>query len=226
MKIYRLLWLSAFLWVSITSSAQTSPNLLNGIPPQGSYDASGADTVNLMNGNLVLHIPIPVSTPQRGKLGIQYYLVVNAKTWAGQGDPNTLTGQWTPSSYCVTSQNGGPCGQTPLFVSTASFSMGRIYQKVWTDGQFPDYSVSAPEAFATWDGSGHSIGPNGMTNDGSGYQVISPEWTCTGGCDEPRDAVIIDRNGTQYSGSFLLDGPCSVDPGNGLPGSTQTTTMF
>jgi hypothetical protein len=78
---------------NISLVGQTQPNSSNGIPPQGSYDASSIDTVNLVNGNLTLHIPLPFDYPQRGKLGIKYYLIVNAKTWLAGGDPNTMTGQ-------------------------------------------------------------------------------------------------------------------------------------
>ncbi len=48
--------------------AQTAPNLENGWKPYGSYDGSHLDTVNLMNGNVMLHVPILPATPQRGSL--------------------------------------------------------------------------------------------------------------------------------------------------------------
>jgi len=38
-------------------SAQSAPNLENGFKPYGSYDGSSIDTVNLQNGNLMLHLP-------------------------------------------------------------------------------------------------------------------------------------------------------------------------
>jgi hypothetical protein len=38
--------------------AQTAPNLENGWKPFGSYDGTHLDTVNLLNGNLMLHAPI------------------------------------------------------------------------------------------------------------------------------------------------------------------------
>jgi hypothetical protein len=41
---------------------QTQANLSNGMPPQGSYDGSTVDTVNLVNGNLTLYIPLPFDT--------------------------------------------------------------------------------------------------------------------------------------------------------------------
>lgn len=217
------------LFFAVLSSAQTSPNLQNGMPPQGAYDGGSADTVNLMNGNLTLHIPLPVSTPQRGKLGIKYYLVVNAKTWQATGDPNTLTGQWKPTLVCTTvdAPTSGPCGQGPVFVSTASFGITRDYSEVFTDGVGTDYSVSTPRGIATWDGSSHGLVQNAATGtlmavDGSGYQLIISGSNALG---LPYNAVVIDREGTQYSGTFHHDqGTCVTDPGNGLPGFTRTTT--
>src|SRR5262249_32906237 len=198
---------------------QDQPNLMNGMPPQGSFDGSSVDTVNLVNGNLTLHIPLPFDYPQRGKLAIKYYLVINSKTWQAQGDPNTMTGQWWPSSACG-SPVSGACGQGPLFVSTASFSMTKIWQKVWTDGQFPDFSASVPDTLVTWDGSSHAIA--GTAYDTSGYSVQVSGADANG---VYTTATITDRNGTQYIGGFSsAGGDCIFDPGNGLPGWTQTTT--
>jgi hypothetical protein len=105
---------------------QTQPNQLNGMPPQGSYGGSNVDTINLMNGNLALHIPLPVEYPQRGKLAIKYYLVTNAKTWRAVtlGSGGSSQNQWLPTSDCSV---GGPCGQGPVFVSTASITKTRSY---------------------------------------------------------------------------------------------------
>src|SRR5713226_5551650 len=164
MKFGKLLAVVAVILAgSVLMLGQTQPNLLNGMPPLGSYDGSSVDTVNLMNGNLTLHIPLPFDYPQRGKLEIKYYLVLNSKTWKAYDTPSP--GQWQPTSGCGTGGGyTGPCGQGPVFVSTASFSMTRVWQKVWTDGQFPDYSASTPDTLVTWDGSVHSIG-----FDSSGY---------------------------------------------------------
>src|SRR5689334_2459841 len=138
MKSGKLALLFVMIVGSLALVAQTQPNLLNGMPPLGSYDGSNVDTVNLVNGNLTLHIPLPFDYPQRGNLGIKYYFVINSKTWQAQGDPSTMTGQWWPASACGTGTSG-PCGQDPLFASTASFGMTRVWTKVWPDGQFPTY---------------------------------------------------------------------------------------
>jgi hypothetical protein len=144
MKLIKTIALiSIIILATIVSPGQTQPNLLNGVPPQGSYDGSSADTVNLMNGNLVLHVPIPVSYPQRGKLAIRYYLAINSKSWqAIAGTP-----QWTTSSIAQ-----------PVFTSSASFAMSRTYTSVQPDGQLPILSVTRPEKLITWDGASHNLG--------------------------------------------------------------------
>ncbi len=226
MKSHKLtLAFAALLAHSIVLLGQDPPNLQNGIPPQGSFDGSSADTVNLMNGNLALHIPLPVVVPQRGKAAIKYYLVVNAKTWqavagnAGLGTQN----QWYPTSACTTQPPTatGPCGQGYVFVTTASFGMSRIYQSVFVEGQGTTYSVSAPDTVSTWDGASHPLFGASETMDTSGYQVQISGSNAQG---LPYSATIIDREGTQYIGNFMQDGStCSTDT-SGIPGNTTTTT--
>src|SRR5579872_2854401 len=227
MKSCKLLFFPALiLAVSISTFGQDPPNLQNGIPPQGSYAGTDADTVNLMNGNLTVHIPLPVSVPQRGKSGIKYYLVVNAKTWfaapgnAGVGSQN----QWLPATACSAQPPtaSGPCGQGTLLVSTASFAMTRIYQSVFTDGQGTSYSVSSPDTLVTWDGASHPLFGAPETMDTSRYQVQITGSNFNG---LPYNVTVTDPDGTQYIGNFVQDrSTCSTDPGNGLPGSTSTTT--
>ena len=63
--------------------SQGDPNIENGFKFYGSYDGTTMDTVNLMNGNLTLHIPLPFYFAQRGsKLDPRNYLVYNSKNWS------------------------------------------------------------------------------------------------------------------------------------------------
>src|SRR6185437_11568488 len=218
-------------FVATSCLAQSNLNLANGIPPQGSYGGSNVDTVNLLNGNVTLHIPLPVDVPQRGKLGIKYYLVVNAKSWSAAFDPTYQANQWSPSSVCTISTalppTSGPCGQGPVFVSTASLGMTRGFVTTSTDGSPTDYVVTDPTSIDTWDGSGHGLLTTStpgvyVANDTSGYRVQVSGNSGLGGT--PRDVLITDRNGTQYKGTFAHSQVnCVKDPGNGLPGSTSTT---
>ena len=67
MKPAKLLCLSVIIFVfGNLLLAQTGPNVENGWKPYGSYDGSHLDTVNLMNGNVMLHVPILPAYQQRG----------------------------------------------------------------------------------------------------------------------------------------------------------------
>src|SRR5438105_15752298 len=75
MKAARLAVVVAIiLGIAAWLHAQTSPNIEKGWKPYGSYDSSHLDTVNLMNVNLMLHLPIVPNAPQRGYLKISYSL--------------------------------------------------------------------------------------------------------------------------------------------------------
>jgi hypothetical protein len=58
--------LCALLLLSLPAFSQDPPNLENGYKSYGSYDGTNLDTVNLLNGNLTVHIPLPFYYPQRG----------------------------------------------------------------------------------------------------------------------------------------------------------------
>src|SRR5690242_13147174 len=80
--------LAIILFAGTSVFAQTQPNLENGYKAYGSYDGSNIDTVNLMNGNLMLHLPMPFSYPQRGgKLNLLNLLTISSKNWSVRCDP-------------------------------------------------------------------------------------------------------------------------------------------
>lgn len=89
MKSTRLKLLLAIILLAGSSVfGQTQPNLENGYKAYGSYDGSNIDTINTMNGNLMLHLPMPFSYPQRGgKLNLVNLLTVTSKNWSVQCDP-------------------------------------------------------------------------------------------------------------------------------------------
>src|SRR5207244_7521447 len=51
---------SLILAATTVAVAQTQPNLEHGFKHYGSYDFHGLDTVNIMNGNLMMHAPMPL----------------------------------------------------------------------------------------------------------------------------------------------------------------------
>ena len=77
--------LAIILVTSATAFGQTQPNLENGYKAYGSYDGSDIDTINTMNGNLILHLPMPFSYPQRGgKMNPLNLLTIGSKNWSVQ----------------------------------------------------------------------------------------------------------------------------------------------
>src|ERR1700686_1126053 len=84
-----LVVLAIILAGSISVVAQTAPNFENGFKPWGSYDGSHLDTVNLMNGNVMLHAPVVPNIPQRGALGLSNTLYASSKDWQVVCVPNS-----------------------------------------------------------------------------------------------------------------------------------------
>jgi hypothetical protein len=65
----------------VAASGQTQPNLENGFKPYGSYDGGSLDTVNIMNGNLMLHAPLlPSGSSKDGKRK-----TANGARWTSNG---------------------------------------------------------------------------------------------------------------------------------------------
>ena len=88
MKPVKLLQLSAIIFLfSNLLLAQSAPNLENGFKPYGSYDGSHLDTVNLMNGSLMLHAPLIPGAPQRGSLQTSINLYMSSNDWQKSCQP-------------------------------------------------------------------------------------------------------------------------------------------
>src|SRR5713101_6402650 len=98
---------------------QTQPNLENGFKPYGSYDGTHLDTVNLMNGNLQVHIPLPPSYPQRGgRIGRVFQFQSAAKGWTviTTGSAPNFGLAWAPLQRSLTSLS--PSLGSPSLVSS------------------------------------------------------------------------------------------------------------
>ncbi|HXN72920.1 MAG TPA: hypothetical protein VN861_10255 [Candidatus Acidoferrales bacterium] len=176
----RILCVALFFgFVSQAAFAQ-GPNAEIGFKFFGSYDGTAMDTVNLMNGNLTLHIPLPFYYAQRGaKLDPRYFLVANSKSWSVQtADPgNTGVIQfWT---YGVTEgQHFNPestYNGAYIATSMAGASLFRTYVSVGGTGGDPPPSASATlTALMSWDGASHPFvltAAGAATDDTTAYQV-------------------------------------------------------
>jgi YD repeat-containing protein len=67
--------------ISTTSNAQVTADIAQGQTPYGVYQMGDIDSVNAVNGNVSLRIPL-LSYPQRGKdLRMDFYIYSNDKQW-------------------------------------------------------------------------------------------------------------------------------------------------
>ncbi len=203
MKLAKLLCVSAFVCAfSNLILAQAAPNLENGFKNYGSYDGSHLDTVNVMNGNLMLHIPVLPAYAQRGEFAPQYSLYMTSKSWQIHCKPNPPNGQicwWDSNSPGVMLLSAEGIMVSRTLVKDFS-GTGQIFYT--TQG----YSVTGP------DGSVHQFAPvpgkplDAYSNytvfeslDTSGYHLVVSNPDANGVMN---NVMVIDRKGNQYPGVF------------------------
>jgi YD repeat-containing protein len=209
-----LLVLSALVTIA---SAQTSPNLENGWKPFGSYDGTHLDTVNLMNGNLMLHLPLVPDVPQRGAVPLGDVLFTTSKDW--QVVCATL-----PSGHMGCSWKHGA---TQFQVQpTVGVSVQRTINTVYVNG-----TLEAQSAFAyvlvTNDGATHQLQGVAGTADAYGVPTKYDTFDLTGYHLEmsnpdtngvPGTFTVIDRHGVQYQSDLFHQPYCGRFPqANNLP---------
>jgi RHS repeat-associated protein len=206
MKLAKLLCVSAFVCAfSNLILGQSAPNLENGFKNYGSYDGSHLDTVNVMNGNVMLHIPVLPALAQRGEFSPQYSLYVTSKSWQVHCKPDTSssTGQvcWWDSNnpgVMVISAEGLLARRTLV----QSFSGGGMISYT-----LQGYSVTGP------DGAVHQLvavpgrpvdsfyNPTVYESvDSSGYHLVISNPDVNGVMS---NVTVTDRKGIQYPGQFL-----------------------
>jgi len=218
--------LSLFLFsllLVIRADAQTQPNIENGFKAYGSYDVSKIDTVNLSNGGLTIHIPLPFSYPQRGgKLDDSYFLVSNSKHWQVQyfSNSNGINYYWDYGNgpYAKYTVPLGPylTGTFPLFLyrtlTTEVDSANSVSE--WDSGYY----------LQSWDGSVHQLFDTSAgarisfeSSDTSGYRLVGSNPDSYG---TSTTFVVTDRNGNIFQGNAFhpTTGPACTRTGNGLPG--------
>jgi RHS repeat-associated protein len=214
--------------------AQANPNLEDGYKFYGTYHGSNIDTINTMNGNLMLHIPMPFTYPQRGgKIAPENLLTISSKAWSVQCDPPPPNSGAPP---CYWSKGRGLAagmaniGSGVGFDHTLDMAVHRTYVS-----ESPDGGVVSVTAFGysltTADGGSHmmvstpgaALDANGdpisyETIDGTGYRLVLD----TTGSLGPA-AVVTDRHGNRFSMPTWKSN-CHTTFGNGLAGSTIIMT--
>jgi YD repeat-containing protein len=86
-----------------TATDQVTPANLQAGTPEGSYDLSGFENVNLFNGNLNFALPL-VHIGGRGSAGYTMTLALNTKTWHVRRTSQTVNGEETNVTYTPTIQ--------------------------------------------------------------------------------------------------------------------------
>src|SRR5882724_9652634 len=219
MKSAKLLQLFAIIFVfSNPLLAQTAPNLENGWKPYGSYDGTRLDTVNLMNGNLMLHAPVIPDLPQRGALSITNTLFVSSKDWqvacvANSGSPSGQTCSWQKGGAGVNIQRSPFLGVHRTVVKNGS-GTGTVTYSAY------GYTVSSADAAAhqltpvsgTEDPTGEATEFNSLDLTGYHVQLTNPD---VNGIFN--NVVVTDRRGNLYQGTFAAYSGCSHPVGNMLP---------
>ena len=222
--------LAIIVVTSASAFGQTQPNLENGYKAYGSYDGSNIDTINTMNGNLMLHLPMPFSYPQRGgKMNPLNVLTISSKNWSVQCSGLTNC-YWTLGRGGVgalVAEAGNGVG----FDHSMDLSVHRTAVKV-ADSFGVTYGTGA-YSLSTADGASHKFfpSPNAILDqngdplsydagDLSGYHL---ELSMADSVNFPGGGVLSDRHGDRYQISFF--GPCSKPvTDNNLAGSTTTVT--
>jgi YD repeat-containing protein len=198
--------------------AQTAPNLENGWKPYGSYDGSHLDTVNLMNGNLMLHAPLLPGIPQRGSLSLNAVLQANSKDWQVVCVPNT-----TGSENCSW-KNGGMRVRIQV---GPGITLHRTLDKQFTDSEGLTTYVAYGYSMTTMDGASHILHGEPGTEDSNGVPTKYDTIDLTGYHMEvvgPSDStgvnngvIITDRQGNQYQAGINTTAPCGRAQTNQLP---------
>jgi hypothetical protein len=217
MKAARLAVVIALVVIGSGSlTAQKAPDLENGFKNYGSYDGSHLDTVNLMNGNLILHAPLLPGYPQRGSLAVQPVLIFNSKTWqvicASMPGDGVACG-WYHGGTSITLQQ-----PTDLQIQR---TINVFFTGTSTSYTAQGYSLTGA------DGSTHQLMPTVTTNgvymeleslDTTGYHVVM---SGSDGSGVPNTATVSDRHGTQYIAVFDPPNACGQLPHNLTPPGTR-----
>jgi RHS repeat-associated protein len=179
-----LISVAVILAVSLPVQAQTDPNLENGFKPYGTYSGSNIDTINLENGNLMLHVRMPFAYPQRGKLQPSYFLGVSSKQWT--------VNNWCAPSVCYSWNPPFQRSVPPIPVLQGlgfdnSLDMVVMRTATWaTDAINPGLACCSSDSVTAV-----------VTADGASHKVAPVEWVTnsTGDSSYPATNVTVDVSG-------------------------------
>ena len=169
-----------------------------GMTPYASFQNGEIDSINLGNGNLVIHIPI-VSFPQRGgKLRLAFNFYDTNKNWYIYN--NGHVANWT---FVASALPGG------AYVSPDQGMRLKYSTLKWQDGNGQNWTIKLANAI-TADGASHEIlfpDPRPMPGKNSGW---SSDATGIYSGDN-----LFDNAGNEYTASTTTNGPGNVIDSNG-----------
>ncbi|HEV3038047.1 MAG TPA: RHS repeat-associated core domain-containing protein [Candidatus Angelobacter sp.] len=194
---------------AVPAFPQTQPNVEKGFKPYGSFEGGNLDSVNLQNGNVVLHVPMPFSYPQRSdKLAPKTVLTLNSKSWSVENNVTSdgISVQFWSAGF-ARNLNIQQMGTGVGLHSTLDLAVHRFITST-TDTSGTSV-VGWGQYLTTWDGGVHQLHApaNAVLDrtgtpvsydaiDNSGYHV---ELTNPDANGVPQSGVVIDREGNRYS---------------------------
>ncbi|MGB9335216.1 MAG: hypothetical protein WCB14_09435 [Candidatus Acidiferrales bacterium] len=197
MPIKRIAFAVAFILLgAISASAQTDPNLEQGIKPFGAYDSSDTDSISMVNGGLTLNIPLFRYSQRGSKLSLDFRMMYSSRGWTEsntQEPPIKVTFTGGSESVGIGDTDLWVFGLTPKGCTNGGVNALSGYLDIWpsitgVDGSthpvgLTSYNLSTRQFnFESLDGTGLKL--SGFTTNSSG-QVASP-------------GSITDKDGTSF----------------------------
>jgi len=179
-------------------AAQTTPDLDNGMKAYGSFHGGSLDSVGLANGNLNLHIPL-ISYPQRGKLGMDFYIGYHSKQWHIETfDGGTNIQHWV---YGNPTDNLAPGINILLAQGYTTSGATALFDR----GDGTNMEVDTISIVGS-DGTTHQIGTSGTSCDGRALDATGLMcYSTTNGQGQINGQYVVDTAGNTYGWNNMLD---------------------
>src|SRR5947209_1774325 len=199
-RMAQLFCVAILLVSGIPLQAQSEPNLDTGFKPYGAFDGSNIESIDLSNGNLIVHIPMLFHYPQRGSLNPRWVLTANSMQWGVHC--------FTPPNSSQNCSWGLPAGITALVASLGN-GVGLDYSldlAVHRTRQISSQQGASDEAvynyyLNTADGARHPFHDTAGQSvldaaDTSGWRLVL---SGSGDYGNPTTGVLTDRHGNVYA---------------------------
>lgn len=231
MRSFARVFGALLIGLAVLPALADQPNLQSGASSGGS-NGSSIDSVDIQTGRLLVTVPLPILSPQRGgHLNFGFSLVGNSVPWSVQTTRfnNRTTNKWNPGNRYFSS--GITLGMD--FSRGWDIAVGRTLtvaanQNSTTHAVRIESESESDRFLVTADGATHhmqdissaSDGSSWMTIDGSGYEVLLSNKNSFG---IYTSGTVIARNGNRYT--FVLIADSTIDPCGPPPDNNLNTTQ-